>query len=251
MKPDTEAQTVLSLLQGLSLSVHTISESTEHPTPDLRVAGSAGDVLIEVKSKEDDKALRQMVATARGTVYTTGRGGSTQSQIEQAWRQIRNYPDRTDADFVVVWFIARRPHGMTVLTGSSILRLLYGTELLKGHSGSGEFYERPCFFFNAAMFQHYRELDAVVVYDDPNLTLCLNPLSPRYSRFRDTDLAKAFDTHFAVVDPFEMEAAGTCFLADSPPEPDTTDDGVRRLKVKYDLDTVKIWRFVLFNEPME
>jgi hypothetical protein len=249
MKPDKDALTVMSLLHGLSLPVDRIPES-KHRTPDLRIPGLVGDVLIEVKSKKDDKALLQMIDAAEGTVYS-GRGGSIKSQIEKAWRQIRDYPDRTNADFAVVWFITRKPHGMTVLTRLHMLPLVYGTEQLEGRSGSGEFYVKPCFFFNAAMFQQYRELDAVVVHDDSTLTLCLNPLSPRYSRFRTTDLAKAFGIRFAVVDPHEMEAAGTCFLADSPPEPRTPDDVVRYLKAKYDLDTVKIQRFFLYNEPVK
>jgi hypothetical protein len=140
---------------------------------------------------------------------------------------------------------------MTILTTSFVLPLIYGIELLGGRDTSGQSYEKPCFFLHGAMFQRYRHLDAVVVHDDRNLTLCLNPLSPSYSRFRTTDFARAFGTTFAVIDPPETEAAGQCFFADCPPEPGTVDDAVRRLKTKYDLDTVTFNRFVLFNEPLE
>jgi hypothetical protein len=248
MNPDIDARSVMSLLQGLGLSVDTIPESSEHRTPDLRVSGPAGDILIEVKSKEDDKHLRQLLAAPRGTVHL-GWPGSLSSRIREGWHQIRDYPDRTDADFGVLWFITRKQHGMTVLTTSFVLPLLYGIELLEGHHMSGQSYEKPCFFLHGAMFQRYRHLDAVVVHDDRNLTLCLNSLSPSYLRFRSTSFARAIGTTFAVIDPPEAEAAGQCFLADCPSERDTVDGAVRRLKAKYDLDTVTFERFVLFNEP--
>ncbi len=250
MKPDIDAGAVMSLLQGLGLSVDTILESSENRTPDLRVYGPVGDILIEVKSKEDDKRLRQLLDAPRGMVHP-GRPSSLSSRIREGWHQIRDYPDRTDADFGIVWFITRKPYGMTVLTTSFVLPLVYGTELLEGRDTSGQSYEKPCFFLHGGMFRRYRHLDAVVVHDDRTLTLCLNPLSPSYSRFRATDFARAFGSSFSVIDPPVTEASGQCFLADCLPEPGTVDDTVRRLKAKYNLDTVTFERFVLFNEPLE
>lgn len=252
MSPDIDTQAVMLLLQDLGLRVDAIPESSEHPTPDLRIACPAGDVLIEVKSKEDDKRLRELTDAPQGTVHQ-GPSPALASRVREAWHQIRDYPKRTDTNFTVVWFITRKPHSITILTRLFIVPILYGTELLEGRTGADQYYEKPCFFLNhkRAMFTRYRELDAVVVHDDQTLQLCLNPLSRRYSSLQNTHLAKAFDTHFAVVDPPKMEGAGTCFIADPLPDGETTDDAVRCLKAKYDLDTVTICRFVLFNDPVE
>jgi len=250
MRSDIDTQTVMSLLQDLGLHVDAIPEDSEHPTPDLRIACPAGDVLVEVKSKEDDERLRKFMDSPRGAVHP-GPSPSLTSRVREAWHQIRDYPERTDTNFTVVWFITRKPHTMTVLTHLFILPIIYGTELLEGRTGADQYYKKPCFFLNPAIFSRYRELNAVVVHDDQTLQLCLNPLSPRYSIFRNTHLVKAFDTHFAVLDPPAMEVAGTCFIADPIPSVETTNDAVRRLKAKYNLDTVKIWRIVLYNESVE
>jgi len=253
MSPEIDTQAVMSLLQDLGLRVDAIPKSSEHPppaTPDLRITCPAGDILIEVKSKKVDERLRELMDAPQGTVCL-GPPPNIASVVRKAWHQIRDYPERTDTNFTVVWFITRKPHSITLLTQLFIMPILYGTKLLEGSTGADQYYEKPCFFLNRAMFTRYRELDAVVVHDDQTLQLCLNPLSRRYSSLRNTHLTKAFDTHFAVVDPPKMENAGTCFIADPLPDGETTDDAVRCLKAKYDLDTVKISRFVLFNEPVE
>lgn len=67
MSPDVDTQAVMSLLRDLGLRVDPIPESSAHPTPDLRIACSAGDVLIEVKSKEDDKRLRELIGKSGDT----------------------------------------------------------------------------------------------------------------------------------------------------------------------------------------
>jgi len=250
MSPDIDTQAVMVLLRDLGLRADPIPESSIHKTPDLKVACSPGDVLIEVKSKEDDKRLRELLNAPHGTVHP-GPSPVLASRVKEAWHQIHDYPERTDANFTVVWFIAHKPHSITVLTGQFIVPILYGTRLLEGRTGGGQHYEKPCFFLNRAMFARYKELDAVVVHDDQTLQLCLNPLSGRYPTLRNTHLAKAFDTHFTVVDPPRMENAGTCFIADPLSEGETTNDAVRRLKSKYDLDTLTICTYVPFNDPVE
>lgn len=254
MRPDIGTQGVMSLLQNLGLRVEAIPKSSEPriSTPDLRIACPTGDVLIEVKSKKDDKHLRELMDAPQGTMYR-GPPATIKNRIRHAWHQIRDYPERTDTNFTVVWYITRKPHGMTILTQFSIVPILYGTKFLEGTTGANRRYGKPCFFFhrNRAMFARYRELDAVVIHDDQILQLCLNPLSQRYSSLRNTHFAQVFDTHFNVVDPPKMEHAGTCFIADPLPDGGTRSDVVRCLKVKYDLNAVTICTFVPFNDPVE
>jgi hypothetical protein len=250
MSPDVDAQATKALLQGLGLSAHDIPESPDSCTPDLLVSESLGDTLIEVKSKEDDKGLRKLLDSPRGTPYP-GSPGSVPAQIGKAWHQIRDFPGRTNAKFTAVWLIARKPHGMTILTGWLATQLLYGIELLEGYDTAGLWYEKPCYFLHPALFQSYRELDSVVIQDHQALTLCLNPLSPWYSEFRTSGLATAFRARFSVIDPPELETAGGCFNADSAGAAASLNERVGHLKAKYDLDTVTFERFVLYNEPAD
>ena len=250
MKPDLDTQAVKSRLQGLGFAVGEIPESADYPTPDLRLSDSSGDILIEGKAKTDDQQLRQLLDSPAGTPLP-GPASSLRQRIRDAWHQIRYFPGRTGADPAVVWLVTRKPHGMTVLTALHALPLLYGTELLEGYDTRDTFYERPCFFFRSGLFQHYTDLVALVLQNDQDLTLCLNSLCPRYAQFRATEFASAFLTHFAVIDPAQMEAAGTCFISHEASSPLTTAEKVVHLRSKYGLDTVTLLRFVLLNAPVQ
>jgi hypothetical protein len=167
------------------------------------------------------------------------------------WHQLRDYRARAADHFTLIWYIARRPHGMTVLTRFALVSFLYGTKSLDGYDRSGVFYEKPCFFLRRGLFQRYADLDAVIVQDDPDVTLCLNPLSKRALRFRDTRLANVLSETMTVVDPAQMEAAGQAFLVDQARSSASLNDKVAFLKAHYGLDTVTIWSFGIYNYPVE
>ena len=70
MKIDHDKEFVLSLLRNSDLQVQPITEpSTPNPpkTPDLRVMTPEGNVLVEVKSKNDDQQLRNFLKPPKGT----------------------------------------------------------------------------------------------------------------------------------------------------------------------------------------
>lgn len=252
MKDDHDKIFVLSLLQNSGLQVRIIPELPTHKTPDLRVMTPEGDVLVEVKSKNDDQQLRSLLQSPKGTPLSY-KVPSIASRLHDAWRQIREFQDRDDdANFALVWFITRKVGGITVLTGHATMGLLYGTELLEGRTvNRKEFYQKECFFFHESIFFKYKDLDGVVLHDDQSIKLCLNPFSPRYSVFKHTMLTDVFRVKFAVVDPKEMEEVDECFIADCSDERKDINGVVRYLKSKYGLDTVTINRFVLFNCPVD
>ena len=67
MKDDPDQMFVLRLLQNNGLQVQIIPELPTHKTPDLRVMMPEGDVLVEVKSKNDDQQLRDLLKSPKGT----------------------------------------------------------------------------------------------------------------------------------------------------------------------------------------
>jgi len=253
MKDDHDKEFVLSLLRNCGLKAQLIPENNDK-TPDIRVMMPDGDVLVEVKSKDDDQQLRNLLKSPKGTplFYNVS---LIETCIRDAWRQIRDFPNRDEANFTLVWLITRKVGGITVLTKSFAMGLLYGTELLEGHKvGRKEFYRKECFFFRESIFfskKKCKDLDGVVLHDVQSIKLCLNPFSPRYSSFKHTMFADLFRVQFAVVDPVEMEAADECFIADCSVDREDKNGIVRYLKSKYGLDTVKIIRFVPFNCPVD
>jgi hypothetical protein len=254
MKDDHDKEFVISLLRDAGLQVQPIPKAT-HQTPDLRVMMPEGDIIVEVSSKTDDQQLRHLLKSPKGTPLYY-KASSLETRICREWDQIRKFPDRDDANFTLVWFITRKVGGITVLTNSFAMGLLYGTELLEGRKvGRKEFYWKECFFFRESIFfskKKCKDLDGVVLHDDRSIKLCLNPHSPRYSVFKHTKLTKVFRVKFAVVDPQEMEAAGECFIADcSVDRRKDTNGVVRYLKGKYGLDRVTIIRPVLVNYPVD
>jgi hypothetical protein len=253
MKDDHDKEFVISILRNSGLQVQPIPKAT-HQTPDFRVMMPDGDVLVEVKSKDDDQQLRNLLKSPKGTPLSY-KVSLIETCIRDAWRQIHDFPNRDEANFTLVWFITRKVGGITVLTNSFAMGLLYGTELLEGRKvGRKEFYRKECFFFRESIFfskKKCKDLDGVVLHDVQSIKLCLNPYSPRYSVFKHTTLTNVFRVKFAVVDPEEMEAAGECFIAYCSVDREDKNGIVRYLKSKYDLDTVKIIRFVPFNYPVD
>ena len=255
MQDDQDNEFVLSLLRDCGFHVQPIPRST-HKTPDLRVMMPEGDVLVEVKSKNDDQQLRHLLKSPKGTPLYY-KASTIETCITDAWRdQIRDFPNRDEANFTLVWFITRKVGGITVLTNSVAMGLLYGIELLQGFKvDRREFYQKKCFFFRESIFfskKKCKNLDGVVLHDVQSIKLCLNPFSPHYSSFKHTMLADLFRDKFAVVDPMEMEAADECFIADCIVDRKDTNGIVRYLKSKYGLDTVKIFRFgPLINCPVD
>jgi hypothetical protein len=251
MKDDHDKEFVLSLLRHCGLKAQLIPEKSKDKTPDLRVMMPEGDIIVEVKSKKDDKQLRALLKSPKGTPLSY-KVSSIETCIRKKRHQIRAFPHRDKANFALVWFITRKVHGITILTRLFTMGLLYGTELLEGLKvDQKEFYQKECFFFRESIFFKYKDLDGVVLHDDQSIKLCLNPYSPRYSSFKHTILTDLFRVQFAVVDPVEMEAEGKCFFANCSVDRKDTNGIVRYLKSKYDLDTVKIIRFVLFNCPVD
>lgn len=252
MKDDPDKAFVLSLLRNMGFHAEPIPEAS-HKTPDLKVMVPEGDVLVEVKSKEDDKQLRDLLESPPGTSLSYN-VSSAASALHDAWRQIRDFPDRDKEDFTLIWFITRKVGGVTVLTRRNIETYLYGIEIISGQKVDRKVFNlMDCYFFNESFFFKYQDLDGVVLQEaqlEGQLGgLCLNPFSPRYNTFKSMKLAELFRDHSSVIDPREMEATGECFFADCDISRQDKDRIVRYLKSKYGLGIVTGDRPMYINLP--
>jgi len=247
MKVDTDKHFVKSLLENMQFDVELVPEAC-YKTPDIKLLMPESDVLVEVIAKEDDKQLRDLLDSPSGTILPYN-VAPAETKIRDAWRQIRDFPYRDQQDFTLIWFITRKVGGVTVLVKLNIKTLLYGIEII-----SDQGVERPCYFFNESFFFKYKDLDGVILHEaqleNQLIDLCLNPFSPRYSTFKSMKLTEFFLDRFSVIDPWEMEVAGECFLVDCDIPRQDKDGIVRYLKDKYRLDKVTIHRSMIFNLPV-
>ena len=244
---DTDAEMIRGVLRDvLALNVSMIMPSTEHKSPDLLIEFAGVRILTEVERKTDDQKLRDLL---NGENFATLQysGARTEERVKKAWRQIRDYPNRKSSDSTLVWLIAGQ-RDMTILTSQAVIPRLYGIETLEGYTETDDYYSKPCYFFHESMFFKYKHLDAVVVNSCDDVTLCLNPYSPRFVSWKAYPLLSAFST---VIDPVLEESTGAALLADCDTDRGDTNQIIMYLRKKYNLRRPTITRFVLVNMPVE
>jgi hypothetical protein len=221
---------------------------SSHKTPDLELPVSSQRILIEVKSKEDDNQLRDLLNSPAGTSLEY-RLSAIENVLKRAWHQIKEFPERTAKDFTVIWLLGAVP-GRTALMRPAAMSVLYGLQQIDARTNDGVLYDKECFFFGNSFFFRRKELDAVVLHDDRHITLCLNPFADRRSEFRATPFAEVFRCELSITDPQERERSGECFIADCSLSRKNVNAVVRYLKEKYGLANVTIYQFGFVNCPV-
>lgn len=225
-----------------------ITEST-HKTPDLELLINGGRILIEVKSKEDDKQLRDLLNSPAGTSLQY-KLSAMENILKGAWHQIKEYPERTADDLNLIWVVALLP-GLTAFMRPAAMTVLYGVQNIEAWTNDDVLHDRDCFFFGNSFFFRHKELDGVVLHDNSHVILCLNPFADHRIKFRTTPLAEMFRRELLVMDPEEKERRGECFIADCTLSRKDINGVVRYLKKKYSLKSVTINQFVLMNYPVD
>jgi len=124
---------VLSLLRNGGFQVDLIPESSNHKAPDLSVALPESNVLVEVKSKEDDQQLRNLLKSPNGASLSYN-VSVIETVLRDGYRQLRDFPGRDDSNFTIIWFITRKIGSVTVLVRSAAMPILYGIELIEGQT---------------------------------------------------------------------------------------------------------------------
>ncbi len=244
---DSDAEMIRGiLLEVLGLNVSMITPSPKYKSPDLLIEFAGVRVLAEVERKTDDQQFRDLVDSKKGVTLQYS-GARTEERVKNAWRQIREFPDRRPTDSTLIWLIAGQ-RDVTILTAGAAIARLYGIETLEGHTEADEYYSKPCYFFYESLLFKYKDLDAVVVHSCDDVSLCLNPYSSRYTAWKTYPFLSAFS---AVIDPAAEESAGAAFFADCDTDRRNTDQVVGYLRQKYQLRRPTINRFGLVNMPVD
>ncbi len=247
-RPDPPADAVGAWLADCGVEVYRIPETSAHRTPDFRVSIGSESALVEVKSRRDDEQLRRIVDDVPGETRAYS-GRRTREIVEDAWRQIRDYPERVGNDFALVWFDAasRTPGG--VLSPGALRAQLYGLQRIESTTSSGGVVEAECYFFHESVFHRRDELDAVFISSPTHLTACLNPLSMQYSDFRFSALIAALRASMEVEDPRQRESKGEALIADFPGDRRRLAVTAARLREQYGLGRLDLLQYKLFNHP--
>ena len=99
---DTDAEMIRSILQvELLLNVFTIPPSPYQKSPDLLIEFPGSRILVEVERKTDDHQFRNLLDGEKGAMLQYS-GARTEERIKNAWRQIRDYPDRNPSDSTLI-----------------------------------------------------------------------------------------------------------------------------------------------------
>lgn len=244
---DTDAEMIRGRLRDVcGLNVSMITPSPEYKSPDLLIEFADVRILTEVERKADDQQFRDLLEGEKGAPIQYS-GARTEDRVKNAWRQIRDYPNRRASDSTLIWLIAGQ-RDATILTAKAAIALLYGVETLEGYTEGDDFYSKPCYFFYESLFFKCKHLDAVVVHSYGDVSLCLNPYSSRYAAWKTYPFLAAFS---AIIDPVAEESTGTAFFADCDTDRSNTNQVVGYLCQKYQLRPPRITRFVLVNTPVE
>ena len=193
--------------------------------------------LVEEKTKFDDPDE----VSRRKTAFGAGHPFSTQVPLKpnnrlsgityKAASQLGTSAAEIAHDFRIIWLTATGFNHEAKF--HQYIATLYGSSNV---IENGRVPLKRCYFFrNSDFYRHRQQIDGAVVAEvaerDLNAKLCLNPLSPRYARFRDSAIREAFAT--AVMDPNVAEAAGDAYIVDCDIDRARENDILEYLKQKY------------------
>lgn len=209
-----------ALLQHWDVRVDDIptSDLQEKKEADFLAMFGSSRVLIEEKTKEDypeylaHRASELKSGVVHGITIPIKRDETISGIVRDASKQLKSSSDLPH-DFRLIWFTAT---GVTARGKfEQFMATLYGSTNILEMNASG--YRRCYFFRNADFFRRALVIDgAVAAYTDGtsiSAKLCLNPLSPRYSNLKASEVLAPFNG--AVEDPIEMEKSESAFILDA------------------------------------
>lgn len=248
MNNDEGVEFVKCVLDLMGYQATVIPECSEK-TPDLEVQFSLGKLIVEVKSKEDDQQLRDLVDSEPETVLFY-KDSSIYSLLRRAWSQLQSYQSTCGDSYTAIWMLACKSQ-VTFLTRPVLMQLLYGIENLTGFmEETHKRYDKQCFFFRDSFFFRRKGLNAVLIQDFNEITLCLNPYGDNYEAFASSDFAQTFRQRNLLIDPKQLEETGTYIVADCEFPRNETGKIVEYLRDKYGLGRPTITNFCLVNCPV-
>ncbi|HEB51835.1 MAG TPA: hypothetical protein ENI87_01135 [bacterium] len=182
-------------LKGQGFRVTSVPR-TDTKTADFLVEDDRSTYLVEVTGKEESEFLRNLLSEARRRGRSYGSRGISPSNtldgvVRKKARQLAETSVR--ADFQVLWIGAF--HGDAGYLANLLLRTLYGVaEVYAIRSPREQPSLHECLYYHRFSFFRATNLDAVVFSTKNHGMLCVNALSERADRFRETKLYGLFES---------------------------------------------------------
>ena len=242
-------QMAIELLRTFGVTARAVPETT-HRTPDLRGSDGVANYAIELKQRDGDRYLDELVQSMAvgqvGSLAPLGldRENNTQTAIDYAVSQLRNEADDT---LRILWidcegFDAQSDCDRTIAS-------LLGTGTLLDRScvgdGDGDGHVHRCHFYGHNDFwKHRAVLDGgIVTRDKGNETaemfFLINPYSPRATAVRACSIATNLSGD-GVWDVPAMEASRECLWVNAAINRDDAAAVLAHLNAKYRMDLTPV-----------
>lgn len=204
-------QHAFELLTALGCAVtdipvaNSLEAKSPHPRrADLRAVDSSASYVVEVKHKTDDVAFYRNHAQRLASGEVVARSGPLwrNNRIDAILKDGRDQIDKTPTsrnDFRLIWFFA---DGIDrVLHRKRVFASFYGFVQLLALAPPAE-HIVDCFYFDFSAAWSMRSVDAMVLTDGIDISLCLNEFSRNITTFRESGICKQLTD--AIVDPVRL-----------------------------------------------
>jgi len=236
MKEEEFKPIAKNLLRQLGFEVRDIPPIQGILTPDFEVLGKNSKYTVELKIKGDDpnEISRDLEALSRGELVTKsipiGPRNRSAGIIRKGVQQMVEH-DPEGETFRVIWLhsAGQDPY----LHDERFPSTLFGTEKLFGLRLPNII---TCYYFHESVFHSWRNyLDGAILTYQNTAQLCINTLSPRVSRFRQSELVVNMSQ--GLCDPQKHdELYDSVMIADCDIDRKKSEDVIRYLQGKYGLD---------------
>ncbi|MBI4833869.1 MAG: hypothetical protein HY811_03490 [Planctomycetes bacterium] len=237
MREDDFKPKVKKFLKGLGIDVRDIPSQGNGKTPDFSAKSNNDSYTIELKIKGDDveETGREKEVLERGEILEKSipiEPRNTLSGIVDDGVKQMKFHDRDNKTYHILW----------IHSAGQDPKLHY--ERFKSTLfGTGTFFSTGketmiCYYFNeSAFYKHRNSLDGVILSVSDQCQLCVNTLSSRKDKFRQSDLYKNLSN--ALLDPdAEEDTEEGIMIADCDIDRKHQGDVVKYLQKKYNLSSL-------------
>lgn len=202
-------------IRDLGISIEDIPTVDEELTPDFILNDASSIYLLELKTKysNPDKQILKEESFNMGILHETTESILPQNRlsgiIAHAKEQLDNAAKK-DEVFRLLWLFV--DSSVAEAHFEQFESTLYGSTSLVDW-GEDRKSGTVFYFYNSDFYRYKDSIDAAFISNRKELKFCLNSYSPRYKRLKSTQLF--LNLPGGIIDPLELEANGTGFIADT------------------------------------
>lgn len=235
------------VLTQLGLKVDKLIEQGGRKESDFLCYYKDETFLIEAKVRQDDQkeVVKREEILSKGEVYlkddTLGRKRNISVKLENARDQLISSSEFHKHDLRIIFHFSRGINPKAKCEQAKDT-LLGRTEIFNMKDSTC----KPCYFFRKSDFYMYRDaFDAAIVgyingNGTVNLTIYLNPYSPRYQEAKQSEFLK----QHSALDPIAEETNGRAYMPDEGVDVENSTSILENLYTKYDNNMIQQFDFM-------